>query len=249
MASRCLRWEGPPKTYRGWGGRPAAAVAAALAVTAACSGHPTDQIDDARLAAADANSANWLTYGRTHDEQRFSPLSQVTDANAAQLGLVWSQELPTSRAVEATPIVVGGVIYTTSSWSVVYAFDAASGTQLWTYDPRVDRTRTRTICCDVVNRGLAVYKGHLFLSRLDGRLVVINAHTGQPKWDVMTIDPAKPYAITGAPRIAKGCVPIGNSSAEFGVRGYISAYDAATGKLAWRVYAVPGDSSQSSAQA
>ena len=224
--------------------RPITLAALLCIAAAACTGHPTERIDDARLTAADADSANWLTYGRTYDEQRFSRLTQITDANVAQLGLAWSQEFTTSRGLEATPIVVDGTLYTTGSWSVVYAFDAITGKQLWTYDPKVDRTRTRSVCCDVVNRGLAIYKGNLYLGTLDGRLIAINARTGVPAWDVMTIDPAKPFAITGAPRIAKGRVLIGNAGAEYGVRGYISAYDAATGTLVWRVYAVPGDPSK-----
>ena len=216
-----------------------------LLVTAACSdGNTAERVDDARLAAAGADSANWLTYGRTYDEQRFSPLRQVNDSTVAKLGLVWSHELQTTRGVEATPIVVDGILYTTSSWSIVYAFNAATGKLLWTYDPKVDRSRTRSVCCDVVNRGLAVYKGNLYLGTLDGRLIAISARTGMPLWDVLTVDQAKPYAITGAPRIARGRVIIGNAGAEYGVRGYISAYDAANGTLAWRVYAVPGDPSK-----
>jgi quinohemoprotein ethanol dehydrogenase len=221
--------------------RSLAVIAVLSLAAAACAGHPTESVDDARLAGANADAGNWLTYGRTYDEQRFSPLTQISDATVARLGLVWSVDLPTSRGLEATPLVVDGVLYTTSSWSVVYAFDAATGAQLWTYDPDVDRTRVRSVCCDVVNRGLALYKGNLYLGTLDGRLVAIDARTGVPVWDVLTIDPAKPYAITGAPRIARGRVLIGNAGAEFGVRGYISAYDAATGELAWRAYSVPGD--------
>jgi PQQ-dependent dehydrogenase (methanol/ethanol family) len=216
-----------------------------LVTLAACgTSDAIDRVDDARLNAADRDSANWLTYGRTYNEQRFSPLRQVNDSTVRELGLVWSQELPTTRGVEATPIVVDGVIYTTSAWSIVYAFDAITGRQLWTYDPKVDRSRARTICCDVVNRGLALYRGKLFLATLDGRLVAIAARTGLPVWDVTTVDKSKPYAITGAPRIAKGRVLIGNAGAEFGVRGYVSAFDAETGKLAWRVFSVPGDPKQ-----
>ncbi|HEV8498578.1 MAG TPA: PQQ-dependent dehydrogenase, methanol/ethanol family, partial [Gemmatimonadaceae bacterium] len=213
-----------------------------LCTLAACSARDAaERIDDARLMIADRDSANWLTYGRTYNEQRFSPLRQINDSTVGRLGLVWSHELPTTRGVEATPIVVDGVIYTTSSWSVVYAFDARSGRQLWMYDPKVDRSRTRTVCCDVVNRGLALYRGKVFVGALDGRLIAINARTGVPVWETMTVDQSKPYAITGAPRVVKGRVLVGNSGAEFGVRGYLSAYDAETGKLAWRVYTVPGD--------
>ena len=215
-----------------------------VTLASACAGHPTNLVDDARLVAADRDTANWLTYGRTYDEQRFSPLRQITEATVPELGLVWSHELPTSRGLEATPIVVDGKLYTTGSWSIVYAYEAATGKALWTYDPEVDRTRTKTVCCDVVNRGLALYRGNLYLGTLDGRLVAINAETGKPTWETLTIDPAQPYAITGAPRIAKGLVLIGNAGAEFGVRGYVSAYDAVTGKQAWRTYVVPGDPSK-----
>ena len=220
------------------------AVALLLATLACTGADRTVAIDDARLVAADADSANWLTYGRTYDEQRFSPLRQVNDSTIAKLGLVWSHDLPTTRALEATPIVVDGTLYTTGSWSVVYAYDAATGKQLWTHDPKVDRSVARFVCCDVVNRGLAVYKGKLYLGTLDGRLVALSMKTGVPVWDVSTVDRGKPYAITGAPRIAKGRVLIGNAGAEFGVRGYLSAYDAETGSLAWRVYTVPGDPSK-----
>jgi quinohemoprotein ethanol dehydrogenase len=218
------------------------ATSTVLAISAAC--RPSDsleRIDDARLIAADRDSANWLTYGRTYSEQRFSPLRQINDASVAKLGLVWSHELPTTRGVEATPIVLDGVIYTTSTWSVVYAYDATTGHQLWTYDPMVDRSRARSICCDAVNRGLALYRGKVYLATLDGRLIAIDARSGRPVWDVKTVDSSRPYAITGAPRIAKGRVLIGNAGAEFGVRGYVSAYDATTGTLAWRVFTVPGD--------
>jgi len=218
---------------------------AALSGSFACGSASTlDRVDDARLTAADADSANWLTYGRTYSEQRFSPLKQINDSTVTRLGLVWSHELPTTRGVEATPIVVDGVIYTTSTWSVAYAYDAATGRELWSYDPHVDRSRARTICCDAVNRGLALYRGKLYLATLDGRLIAIDAHSGRAVWDVKTVDQSQPYAITGAPRIARGRVIIGNAGAEFGVRGYVSAFDAESGKLAWRVFSVPGNPSK-----
>lgn len=198
-------------------------------------------VDDARLLAADSDSANWLTYGRTYSEQRFSPLTSINQENVSELGLAWSVDLPTMRGLEATPLVYDGVIYTTSSWSVVYALDAATGRRLWTYDPQVDRSRARTVCCDVVNRGLAMYHGHVYLGALDGRLIAIDMDTGTPSWDVLTIDASKPYAITGAPTIVDGRVLIGNAGGEFGTRGYVSAYDADTGALVWRTYTVPGN--------
>ena len=191
--------------------------------------------------AAMSGAADWTTYGRTNDEQRFSPLNQINEQTIGQLGLLWDRELGTTRGLEATPLVSNGVIYTTGEWSVAYALDAKTGGILWTFDPKVPRARARTICCDVVNRGVALYNGKIYLGTLDGRLIALDAKTGKPVWDVVTVDQSKPYAITGAPRIAKGKVLIGNAGSEFGVRGYISAYDAESGKLLWRTFTVPGD--------
>ena len=190
------------------------------------------------------DGADWITHGRTYDEQRFSPLKQIHEQNVSKLGLVWSRELGTTRGLEATPIVMNGVIYTTGEWSVVYAIDARTGQVLWTYDPQVPRARARKICCDVVNRGVALYHGKVYVGTLDGRLIALDAKSGIPAWDITTVDQSQPYAITGAPRIAKGMVLIGNAGAEFGVRGYLSAYDAETGRLVWRTYTVPGDPSR-----
>jgi quinohemoprotein ethanol dehydrogenase len=191
--------------------------------------------------AAVADGADWTMYGRTTDEQRFSPLTQINEQNIGQLGLVWSKELGSTHGLEATPLVSHGVIYTTGQWSVAYALDARNGQILWTFDPKVSRANVRTICCDIVNRGLALYQGKLYLGTLDGRLIALDAKSGNPVWDIVTVDQSKPYAITGAPRIVKGMVLIGNAGSEFGVRGYLSAYDAETGKLLWRTYTVPGD--------
>jgi quinohemoprotein ethanol dehydrogenase len=188
-----------------------------------------------------SDGADWTLHGRTNDEQRFSPLSQINEQTVGQLGLLWARELGTTRGLEATPLVSNGVIYTTGEWSVAYALDAKSGEILWTFDPKVPRARARTICCDVVNRGVALYNGKVYLGTLDGRLIALDAKTGKPVWDVVTVDQSKPYAITGAPRIAKGKVLIGNAGSEFGVRGYVSAYDAESGKLLWRTFTVPGD--------
>jgi PQQ-dependent dehydrogenase (methanol/ethanol family) len=201
-------------------------------------------IDDARLRNSDADAANWLMYGRTHDGHRFSPLQEINDGNVANLGLAWSLELDTTRGLEATPLVVDGVMYTTSSWSVVHAIDTGTGQILWTYDPEVPRARVAFfVCCDVVNRGVALYRGKVFVGTLDGRLVALDAATGRPVWTAQTTDTSKPSVITGYPRIANGKVLIGNAGAEFGVRGYVTAYDAETGAQAWRVYTVPGDPS------
>ncbi len=185
--------------------------------------------------------ANWTTYGGTSDDHRFSSLTQLNEQTVGKLGLVWSHELGTTRGLEATPIVEDGVIYTTGSWSVVYALDAKTGQERWKYDPKVPRDRAYFICCDVVNRGVALYSGKVYMGALDGRLIALDKRTGNPVWTAMTTDVDKPYSITGYPRIAKNLVVIGNAGAEFGVRGYISAYDADSGKQVWRTYTVPGD--------
>jgi alcohol dehydrogenase (cytochrome c)/quinohemoprotein ethanol dehydrogenase len=158
--------------------------------------------------------------------------------------LAWSYDLDTTRGQEATPLVIDGVLYSTSNWSKVQALDAASGKLLWQYDPQVPGERGAHACCDTVNRGVAAYKGRVYVGTLDGRLVALDAKTGKVAWSVVTVDQAKPYTITGAPRVIKGKVIIGNGGAEYGVRGYITAYDAETGAQAWRFYTVPGDPSK-----
>ncbi len=201
-------------------------------------------VDGARIAAADQEPGSWLTYGRTYDEQRFSPLAQITTDNVDQLGLAWSYDTGNDRGHEATPIVADGRMYLTASWSVVHALDAATGAPLWTFDPEVDREVGRWACCDVVNRGVALWKGRVYVGALDGRLIALDAETGAVEWDVQTTDPAKPYTITGAPRVVADKVIIGNGGAEYGVRGYVTAYDAENGDEVWRFYTVPGDPSQ-----
>ena len=201
-------------------------------------------VDAQRLMQADQDPNNWLTHGRTYSEQRFSPLQQINDRNARQLGLAWYFDLDTHRGQESTPLVVDGVMYFTTAWSKVVALDAASGRFLWSYDPKVPLAWGVNACCDVVNRGVAAWKGRLFLGTLDGRLIALDAATGKPVWETLTIDPNLRYTITGAPRVVKGKVLIGNGGAEMGVRGYLSAYDADTGKLVWRFYTVPGDPSK-----
>jgi alcohol dehydrogenase (cytochrome c)/quinohemoprotein ethanol dehydrogenase len=201
-------------------------------------------VDDARLTAAAQDRNNWVTHGRTYDEQRFSPLDQINADNVNKLGLAWALNLDTGRGQEATPLVVDGVMYSTSAWSKVQAIDAATGKLLWQYDPQVPGETGVKACCDVVNRGVAAWKGRVYVGTLDGRLVAIDAQTGKEIWSVVTVDQTKKYTITGAPRIVKGKVLIGNGGADFGVRGYISAYDADSGKLVWRFFTVPGDPAQ-----
>ena len=198
-------------------------------------------IDSERILHADKEPGNWMSHGRTYSEQRFSPLKQINDQNVGRLGLTWYVDLDVRRGQEATPIVVDGVMYFTTAWSKVFAVKAATGEKLWSYDPKVPPEWAVNACCDVVNRGVAVWRGKVFVGSLDGRLAALDAATGKVVWETLTIDREFRYTITGAPRVVKGKVLIGNGGAEMGVRGYISAYDAEAGKLAWRFYTVPGD--------
>jgi quinohemoprotein ethanol dehydrogenase len=219
-------------------------VQAPVATLRARVARTTAAVDDARLRDADADVGDWLSHGRTYDEQRMSPLHQIDADNVDRLGLAWALDLGTNRGIEATPLAVDGVLFATGPWSVVYAIDARHGRMLWTWDPRVPRRYGRIACCDVVNRGVALYRGRVYVGTLDGRLVALDAATGREDWEVLTVDPHLPYTITGAPRIVDGKVVIGNGGAELGVRGYVTAYDAETGKQAWRTWLVPGDPSK-----
>ncbi len=201
-------------------------------------------IDDERIKNAESEPGNWLSFGRTYEEQRHSPLTQINRESIEGLGLAWYKDMGTNRAQEATPIVVDGIMFFTSSWSRVYAIDAKTGEELWMFDPKVPGEVARKACCDVVNRGVAVYKGRVYVGSLDGRLIALDAATGEEVWEVDTIiDRTRFYTVTGAPRVANGKVFIGNGGAEFGVRGYVTAYDAETGEQMWRFYTVPGDPS------
>ncbi|HYP79308.1 MAG TPA: PQQ-dependent dehydrogenase, methanol/ethanol family [Steroidobacteraceae bacterium] len=198
-------------------------------------------VDATRIINADSEPGSWMSHGRTYSEQRFSPLDSINKTSVSTLGLGWFADLDSNRGQEATPIMVDGVLYVTTAWSKVKAYDARTGKPLWSFDPQVPGEWGVNACCDVVNRGVAVWKGKVFVGTLDGRLIALDSKTGSKLWDVMTIHQSKPYTITGAPRVIKGKVLIGNGGAEFGVRGYISAYDADTGKMAWRFYTVPGN--------
>ena len=203
-------------------------------------------VDGARIVGADREPGNWMSHGRTYDEQRYSPLAKIDQGNVAQLGLAWHYKLDVDRGVEATPLVIDGRMYTTGAYSIVYALDAASGRLLWKYDPKVPRERAGAGCCDVVNRGVAAWGDKVYVGTFDGRLVALDMRSGRKVWEVDTlIDRSRSYTITGAPRVVKGRVVIGNGGADMtGVRGYVSAYDAKSGKLAWRFYTVPGDPSK-----
>lgn len=194
--------------------------------------------DDTPTQAASPD-VDWPMHGLTPGEQRFSPLSEIDRDSVSRLGLAWSYATGSNRGLEATPLIIDGVFYATASWSVVFALDAKTGREIWRHDPKVPRWKARHACCDVVNRGVAYSKGRIYSGTIDGRLIALDAQKGDLVWSVQTVDPVQPYTITGAPRIVKGLVVIGNGGAEFGVRGFVSAYDMQTGKLAWRFYTVP----------
>lgn len=230
---------------------PLMAAAGAALILAACGQGQVQKaeprgfaaVDTARISTESAGN-EWLTYGGTYDEQRHSKLTAINKENVSQLGVAWTYDLATNRGVESTPIVVDGTMYVTSAWSVVYALDAKTGAEKWVYDPQADRAVGVKACCDVVNRGVAVYDGKVYVGVIDGRLEALNAETGEVIWSKVTVDQDKPYTITGAPRVVNGKVLIGNGGAELGVRGYLSAYDTSSGDLVWRFYTVPNPTKQ-----
>jgi quinohemoprotein ethanol dehydrogenase len=220
------------------------ALVLAVATLSACERGGSRDLDDAAPRNADADTAEWLTYGRTYSEQRHSPLNQIDEASVPRLGLAWSVDMQTLRGLEGTPLESDGVLYVTGAWSVVDAIDARTGKMLWRYDPAVPKDHAKFVCCDVVNRGVALYRDKVYVGTIDGRLVAIDRKSGAPVWSVQTTPKEGPYAITGAPRVAGGKVVIGNAGSEYAVRGFVSAYDATTGALAWKTYLVPGDPSK-----
>jgi len=194
---------------------------------------------------AAATAHNWAGHGFDDAETRFSTLRQISTDNVKQLGLAWSYDLQSTRGVEATPIVMDGVMYVTAPWSIVHAIDVRTGKSLWTFDPQVPRKDGYKACCDVVNRGVALSNGKVYVGTVDARLIALNAATGHKVWEQDTAtDRSRSFTITGAPRVYKGKVVIGNGGADYGVRGYLTAYDAETGKQAWRWFTVPGDPSK-----
>lgn len=195
--------------------------------------------------AAPGAGDNWTSHNGDSNETAFSRLDQITKANAGKLGLAWSLQLPGEASLEATPVAVDGVLYFTGSYAKVYAVDGASGKILWTYDPQVWKTNPHAMNFNFsVNRGVAYDNGRIFATALDGRLTALDAKTGKPIWTAQTVPVTSGQTITGAPRVFGGKVIIGQGGADFGQRGYVTAYDAATGKQLWRFYVVPGSPEQ-----
>ena len=189
----------------------------------------------------------WLNYGRTYKEQRYSPLAEINKNNVNELDLAWSFKFDTARGMEATPIMHNGVLYVSTGWSHVHAINARTGAEIWHYDAKVPKAHLAKTCCGPVNRGVAIWQKdemsplQVFFGSLDGRLIALDALTGKENWSVQSTPTDGNYSITGAPRIVKDMVIIGNGGGELGVRGYISAYDVSSGEMRWRFYTVPGD--------
>ncbi len=199
-------------------------------------------VDDVAL-ADESRGEDWLAFGRTYSEQRFSPLVQINTSNVGDLAVDWYLDLPNDRGLTSTPLVIDGILYFIGSMNVVRAVDGATGEVIWEYDPDIaGHAAHRMRAGWDHNRGIGFWKGKVYVATWDGRLNAVDAATGEELWSVMTVDPDVHYYITGAPKIFKGKVLIGNGGTEHGAaRGYVTAYDAETGEEAWRFWIVPGN--------
>lgn len=225
--------------------RALATLFAATALLSACSGPPTDASSDRpapeKMLLDNANGVNWPAYGRTYGEQHFSPLTTVNDTTVGNLGLMWSLDLPAGNSV-TQPLAIDGILYFATGYSVVHAVDAVSGKAMWTYDPKAPEAAGDRLRRAWGSRGIAYANGKIFTGTVDGRLIAINAYTGDEVWSQQTLKQGDVRYITGAPRVFDGKVIIGHGGADSGnTRGYVTAYDIQTGKKLWRFYTVPGN--------
>ncbi len=221
-------------------------AAGLLLVAWVAPGQQLRRYDDATLRNAGKAGEEWLSYGLTPGETRYSPLKQIDTTNVGRLGLSWLYEIgPGGGNQEGTLLMANGTLYGITNWSIVYAVDARTGKEKWRWDPEVNRTAVQPkICCGVVNRGIAIYENNIIAPAIDGRLIALNMETGKPVWEARVAYPQDSYTVTMAPRIAKGKVIVGVAGAEYPVRGFFEAHDAKTGAFAWRFYTVPGDPSK-----
>src|SRR5581483_8574206 len=195
-------------------------------------------VTEARVLAEAGAGNNWLVTGGDFGSSHFSPLKQITDQNVDKLGLAWSLDIDSPMGMANEPIVVDGVIYITASLDRVLAVDAASGKVLWKYDPHVRLNVMRNSWASRTNRGVAVWEGKVFLGTGDCRMIALDAASGRQLWDSPICVDAKVTGTTGAPRVGGGLVYIGYNGSDTGVRGSVAAFDANTGKLAWRFWNV-----------
>src|SRR5947208_2197126 len=206
----------------------------------------TRRVDDSALKNA-GKGTEWLTYGHSYSEQRYSTLKQIDATNVGRLGLAWSFEVGEGGGnQEATPLFANGVLYGITNWSITFAVDARTGKEIWRYDPKVVRGGVR-LCCGVISRGIALYEGKVIVPVVDGRLVALDAATGKVLWSVVSVpkENSQNYSFTMAPRVYKGKILVGTAGAEFApFRGYLAAFDVNNGKELWRFYTVPGDPSK-----
>ncbi len=218
-------------------------VAGFVLATWAALGQQSRRVDDSAIRNAGKTGDEWVTYGLTPGETRYSPLKQLDTTNVKRLGLAWSYDVGQGGGgQEGTPLLINGTLYGITNWSIVFAVDARTGKEKWRWDPEVNRQAVQPkICCGVVNRGVAFYNGKVIAPVIDGRLEALDADTGKPVWEARVEFPQNNYTITMAPRIARGRVIVGVSGAEYPVRGFVDAYDANTGQRSWRFYTVPGD--------
>ncbi|MBT2186075.1 PQQ-dependent dehydrogenase, methanol/ethanol family [Sphingobium nicotianae] len=203
---------------------------------------PGASVVDQKLVANEGDGTDWPSYGRTYSENHFSPLTQVNEQTVGRLKLAWSQELSPMQRSDTQPLEAGGVIYATAGLSIVHAFEATTGKLLWTHDPNVAEVAGTKLRPSWGVRGLALWKGTVIVGTQDGRLIALNAKTGEQIWSTQTLDRDNEATITGAPRVFGDRVVIGYAGAErANIRGAVAAFDAATGKFLWRFYTVPGD--------
>jgi len=217
-------------------------VVGVVACVGAGSGSDGDAGRKPRPDPAATMTNQWAAPGGDHTEQRHSPLSQINASNVRDLGVAWFANLPERGGYQGTPLLVDGKLIVTTPWSKVYAFDAKSGRQLWKYDPKVPRELAGgVLCCNVANRGAAYWNGKIIWATLDGRLVAVNINDGSKVWESQTVDTTKALSITGAPRVGNGIVFIGQAGAEYLQRGYLSGWDAETGRKLWHWWTIPGN--------
>ncbi|HJT89007.1 MAG TPA: PQQ-dependent dehydrogenase, methanol/ethanol family [Bryobacteraceae bacterium] len=203
-----------------------------------CAASLPAQVSFQRILRASQEPQNWLTYSGTFMSQRHSLLTQITPENVKNLELQWVFQSRSLEKFEATPLVVDGILYTVQAPNDVVALDAVTGRVFWTYS-YTPAAQARP-CCGRVNRGLAILGDTLFMGAIDGHLLAIDAKNGKPLWNVQVAKPEAGYALTHAPLVVKDKVIVGTAGGEYGIRGYIAAYDAKNGKEAWRFYTIPG---------